>query len=299
MREKFIAKRFSQGSQDIIAKANEILDEYHGQSLILTLRQLYYQFVARGLLPNKQTEYKRLGGIISDARLAGEIDWAMMEDRTRRVNKISAWDKPESIIEACANQYQEDLWADQKWRPEVWIEKDALIGVIENVCEEFRVSYFACRGYASQSAQYEAGQRFRKMIRKGQLPIVFHLGDHDPSGIDMTRDNSDRVSMFSRLGVEVRRLALNMSQVEQYNPPPNPAKETDSRSGDYINKFGGESWELDALEPTVIDQLIRENVEALIETGAWDAAKEAEQSNKAAILAVSNNWDDIVEQYGS
>jgi hypothetical protein len=292
--ELFVDKKFRQSSLDIIEKANVILEEYEQQGLVLTLRQLYYQFVARGLIPNKQTEYARLGGIVNDARLAGLIDWAMMEDRTRYVRKVSAWDAPESIVEACASQYKEDLWRDQKYRPEVWIEKDALVGVIETACNELRTSYFACRGYASQSSQYEAGQRFRDLKRRGQIPIIFHLGDHDPSGIDMTRDNSDRVRMFSLFaGFEVRRLALNMDQVQQYNPPPNPAKETDSRAAGYIDRFGNESWELDALNPTVIDALIRTNLERLIDRRRWDAALAQEDANKERLKAISDRWDEV------
>lgn len=293
MKEAFIDRRFSAGSLALIKTANTILQEYEAQGLVLTLRQLYYQFVARAVIPNKQTEYKRLGSVINDARLAGLIDWEMMEDRTRRLQTVNAWENPASIVEAVANQYKEDLWRGQPYRPEVWIEKDALVGVIERACRDMRVSYFACRGYSSQSAQYEAGHRFRRMRKAGQVPVVFHFGDHDPSGIDMTRDNSDRLSMFARQGVQVRRLALNMDQVQQYNPPPNPAKESDSRSGDYIERFGTESWELDALEPTVIDQLIRTNIQELINTDMWEDRQRAEEQNKASLQAVSDRWDDV------
>lgn len=294
-KEKFIERKFSEGSLALIEKANEILGEYEVQGLVLTLRQLYYQFVARGLIQNKQTEYKRIGSVVNDARLAGLIDWDMMEDRTRTLRSVTSWSDPSSIVEAVAAQYKEDLWRDQKCRPEVWIEKDALVGVIERACRELRVAYFACRGYASQSAQYEAGNRFRDYRRAGQKIVIFHLGDHDPSGIDMTRDNEDRLSMFAREGVDVRRLALNMDQVEEHSPPPNPAKETDSRAVGYIERFGGESWELDALEPTILDSLIRANVNGLIERKKWNASLEAEAANRDALQNVSDRWDDVRE----
>lgn len=295
MKELFVDRNFSDGSMAIIDQANVILAEYESQGLVLTLRQVYYQFVARGLMPNKQTEYKRLGSILNDARLAGLIDWDMMEDRTRSLRAVSSWSDPSQIVEAVASQYKEDLWRGQEYRPEIWIEKDALVGVIEGPCGELRVAYFACRGYTSQSAQYEAGQRFRQYQRKGQTPVIFHFGDHDPSGMDMTRDNSDRLAMFARMGVDVRRLALNMDQVDRYQPPPNPAKETDSRCHDYVAKYGNESWELDALEPTVIGNLIRENVRGLIDQDKWDAARVGEELNREALQAVSDRWDDVRE----
>lgn len=295
MRERFITRKFSEASAGVIVTANEILEEYEGQGLVLTLRQLYYQFVARGLIPNKQSEYKRLGSIINDARLAGLIDWSMMEDRTRTLRTITKWDSPAEIVEAVAKQYKEDLWSSQVYRPEVWIEKDALVGVIERACRDLRVEFFACRGYSSQSAQYEAGQRFRRYIDAGQTPVVFHFGDHDPSGIDMTRDNADRLTMFAGEELDVRRLALTFEQVEQYSPPPNPAKESDSRHEGYAAKYGNESWELDALEPTVIDALIRDNIETLIDRKKWKRAEREEADNRSKLAAVSDRWDDVAQ----
>lgn len=288
--ETFIERRFSEGSLALIEHATSIIEDYQRQGFTLTLRQLYYQFVARDLLPNKQTEYKRLGSIINDARLAGLIDWEMIEDRTRNVRAVSTWDDPAQIVDAVARQYKEDLWDSQPYRPEIWIEKDALIGVIEPVCERWRVPYFACRGYTSQSEQWRAGKRFAATSDRGQTPIVFHLGDHDPSGIDMTRDNSDRLAMFARLDVKVERLALNMDQIRRYRPPPNPAKETDSRSVQYIALHGNKSWELDALDPTVIDALIEGHIESLLDREAWDDAKASEEKQRGLLGVASARW---------
>src|ERR1700722_6974774 len=109
-------------------------------------------------------------------------------------------------------------------------------------------------------------------VQRGQRPIVFHLGDHDPSGIDMTRDNYDRLSMFAGAPVQVVRRALNMPQVEEYDPPPNPAKLTDSRARDYIDKYGDECWELDALDPAMLRDLIRDAVLRIRDREKWDAA---------------------------
>lgn len=292
--EAFIEKKFSPAHAAIIEQANDIIAEYQRQGFSLTLRQLYYQFVARGLIENKQTEYKRIGSIINDGRLAGRIDWAAIEDRTRNVRKPSAWESPSQIIQAVAEQYQEDLWKGQDYRPEVWIEKDALIGVIEPICERYRVPYFACRGYSSQSEQYAAGLRFRSIRRRGLTPIVLHLGDHDPSGIDMTRDNTDRLSMFAGRKIEVRRLALNWDQIEEYDPPPNPAKETDSRAGGYIEQFGENSWKLDALDPPTIEALIEVQLESLIDRSIWDDAVDREEEAKSVLADAADNWDDVV-----
>lgn len=248
-KEVFVPKAFSVAHWDIIEKANEIIEEYQAQGFTLTLRQLYYQFVARDYIPNRQTEYKRLANIISDARLAGEVDWSAIEDRTRFVRKNPHWESPDQILESVAHQFAFDKWARQPNRVEVWIEKDALVGVIEPACRELDVPYFACRGYSSQSEQWRAGRRFQWNADDNQKTVILHLGDHDPSGIDMTRDNAERLAMFSHRNVEVKRLALNMDQIEEYDPPPNPAKLTDPRAIEYIQIHGNSSWELDSLEP--------------------------------------------------
>lgn len=294
MFEKFINKKFREDTLEIISHAREITESYQRRGFTLTLRQLFYQFVARGLLPNAQKQYKRLGGIVDEARQAGLLDWDTIEDRTRNVRYPSVWNSPEHIIKVVAETYQEDPWKSQVFRPEVWIEKDALLGVVEPVCERFRVPYFACRGYTSQSEVYAAGKRFAKYRRDGLEPVIVHLGDHDPSGIHMTEDNGNRLELFSRGHVRVKRLALNMDQIDQYSPPPNPAKETDTRFENYRANYGDESWELDALDPDVIDTLIEGYLWSIIDTESWEESMSAEVLNKNDLVNCAENWDSVV-----
>lgn len=273
MLETFTFKDFKDSSLETIRQAIEIIDEYQEQGYILTLRQLYYQFVARALCPNTTQEYKRLGGIVSDARLAGLIDWDSIEDRTRKLEKNLHLRSPMHAIELIRAQYLIDMWSNQTTRVEVWIEKQALTGIIEEVCDRLDVPYFACRGYVSQSEQYSAGKRMaRNYEKKDQYTVILHLGDHDPSGMDMTRDNFDRLNMFvhGQGNVDVVRIALNMDQVEEYSPPPNPVKLTDSRSKPYQAEYGDESWELDALEPSMLVQLIEDHVLEYRDEELWE-----------------------------
>ena len=257
MKERFITKNFHDSSLAIIDDANDIIAEYQAQGFSLTLRQLFYQFVARDLIPNTTRSYDRLGTIINDGRMAGLIDWLSIEDRTRERKRNSHWDNPKGVIESARDSYGIDMWSNQPYRVEVWIEKEALVGVIEHTCRALDVPFFACRGYVSQSEQWRAGVEFRN---PDQHIVILHLGDHDPSGIDMTRDNFARLRMFSDDNVTVERIALNMDQIKKYNPPPNPAKVTDSRYETYLLAYGPESWELDALEPKTLTNLIIEKV---------------------------------------
>jgi hypothetical protein len=255
---------------------------------------LYYQFVARDLIPNTMKSYKQLGDIINDGRLAGMIDWNAIEDRTRNLQSLSHWSSPNSIVGACAQQFRYDLWADQENYCEVWVEKDALVGVLEGVCTELDVPYFACRGYTSQSEMWSAAQRLIDRENDGKRTFIIHLGDHDPSGIDMTRDIQERLRLFES-EAEVRRIALNFDQIDQYNPPPNPAKTTDARYESYRMLHGEESWELDSLSPEVIVDLIRDEVESLLDTGVWEASLARQAEARHQLEMVSERWNGIVE----
>lgn len=249
---------FRQSSLDLINLVNEVIDDYKAQGYELTLRQVYYQLVARGYIPNNERSYKNIGNLINDGRLAGLIDWYAITDRTRNLRGNSHWDTPADVIASAKYSYLLDKWAGQPNYVEVWVEKDALVDVVGQACRPLDVPYFSCRGYTSQSEMWVAARRFLRQCDREQR-IIIHLGDHDPSGIDMTRDIQDRLEMFGA-DVIVKRVALTMNQIDHYNPPPNPAKITDSRCGRYIAQYGHESWELDALEPKVITTLINQEV---------------------------------------
>lgn len=287
--------KFRPASLETIAMANKIIEEYQEQGFDLTLRQLYYQFVARGLIPNSQKEYKNLGSLVNDGRMAGLIDWNAIVDRTRNLRSLSHWDSPSSIVAACASQFRKDIWAAQPNYVEVWIEKDALVGVIEGVCTRNDVPYFSCRGYTSQSEMWSAARRIvNETGRKQEKGLIIHLGDHDPSGMDMSRDIQDRLRVFGAR-CRVHRIALNFDQVEQYRPPPNPAKTTDSRAEDYIANYGEESWELDALEPQVIDRLIQAEIDSVLDVEARDRVLKEQGRARAELRGVSRNWTEVVD----
>jgi hypothetical protein len=297
---EYVPKKFSPAHRAIIDQANTIVRQYRAQGYDLTLRQLYYQFVSRDLIPNNMQSYKRLGSIINDARLAGEIDWNAIIDRTRNIRERSHWGTPEDIVRSAADSYHKNMWKNQGAHVEVWIEKDALIGVIGGICEELDLPHFSCRGYTSQSEVWAAARRMERSLRDAKDIVVIHLGDHDPSGIDMTRDITDRLNLFvdgdgfDADNLTIHRIALNEDQVMQYNPPPNPAKLTDSRAEGYIERFGNESWELDALEPSVIVDLIRYTVEQYIDQDIWGEDEAEIAKERATLTAISDRYDDVV-----
>jgi hypothetical protein len=283
MKEAFVAQSFAGKSLVMIQQAQTILTEYVAQGYRLTLRQIYYQFVSRNLLENKQQNYKRLGDVLNNARLAGLIDWDYIEDRSRETQFVPHWDSPADIIDAAASSFRRDKWEQQPWYVEVQVEKQALEGVLIPVCRTLDIGFAANRGYSSSSTLYETGRRLNEKHHEGKKVLVLYLGDHDPSGIDMTRDIQDRLQLFARCKVKVKRLALNMDQVEEHNPPENPAKISDSRYEGYMQRFGESSWELDALEPRLLASLVTDAVEEVRDEDLWEEAV-AEERQMRAIL---------------
>lgn len=300
MREQFINKRFRQSSLNLIQQSLRITNDYQAAGYTMTLRQLYYRLVGAGVIPNSNRSYKNLGNIISDARLAGLMDWDIIEDRTRSIRGQSHWNGPQDMQKTANELYHIDKWQNQDTRVEVWVEKEALIGVLERACWKHDVNYFAGKGYVSQSEMWSAGKRFHRYNKAKQRLILIHLGDHDPSGIDMTRDNDDRLSMFSYYGdVEIKRIALNWDQIEQYDPIPNPAKVSDTRFEKYFAEYGDESWELDALEPDVIHKLVEDEIIRHKDPDKWKAMLRKEQEEKNVLSRIHQNWEAVNEHLDS
>ncbi len=319
-------------NERLAEQATAVARRYAADGYDMTVRQLYYQLVAADVIPNTLQSYKHLAGVIDDARMSGMMDWYHIVDRTRNLAGNQHWNSPDEIIRAAARGYAIDHWTDQAVRVEVWVEKEALAGVVDRVARELDVDYFACRGYTSSSEMWRAARRLLGYIENGQRVLILHLGDHDPSGIDMSRDIVDRLHLFTdvdwardhrnrfdgqdpldvqhenivddmreelglshELPLEVRRIALNRDQVDRYQPPPNPAKVTDSRAGKYIELHGTSSWELDALEPTVLAGLIRDEVYAVRDVDLLEARLAIQQQEQDILERTTGRWADVVE----
>lgn len=300
MKEAFIEKRFRTDSQTLIEHCGQIAAEYGADGYDLTVRQLYYQMVAQDLFPdswvdeafnlkngldrhtkNTMKNYKKFAKLVSDARLAGLLDWRTIVDRARSTRANTHWRDHDQILRAAVNSWAIDKWFNQTYYVEVMCEKDAVAGILAPECAALDIPFTACRGYCSQSLMYQRGKVFEAKWADGErLPAVIYFGDHDPSGLDMDRDVKERLDMFSGLDVDFFRAALTMEQVDELNPPPNPAKATDSRFSSYRRQYGRESWELDALNPRQLVGILESAVERYRDADAWDAACDKEDRTR-------------------
>ena len=277
--KQFRANTINDKRLAMIEKANEILGEYDTK---LTVRQLYYQFVSRDLIPNTPRSYQNMTVLVTDARYAGLIDWDALEDRGREVSAPLQFNNLRERVDLALNNYRLPRWEDQPVYAELWVEKQALAGVLKPLADRFHAPLMVNKGYSSASAMYESAERINEATGSGydKESIIFYLGDHDPSGEDMVRDIQARLEEFGVENLEVRKLALTMAQIRQFNPPPNPAKLTDSRAKAYIEKFGNESWEVDALPPRELTRIITRAFESVIDRTKMDAVIARENSDK-------------------
>ena len=186
MREFYVETKFRQDSLTMIAKIEQIMREYVADGYMLTVRQLYYQLVARDIIPNTERSYKNTVRLVNEARLAGLLDWDAIEDRTRGFLRVPSWTSGKAILESSAAQFHMDMWVDQPCRIYCIVEKEALAGVLQRVCSKYDIPLLAARGYPSASVLREFAKA--ELMSSTQRILILHLGDHDPSGIDMSRD---------------------------------------------------------------------------------------------------------------
>lgn len=293
---------FTPGTRAIINRANYFIAEYQKKGYVLTIRQLYYRFIAKdafpqqwvdriyniehGLDPNTKNtikNYKRLGDMVNHGREAGLISWTAFEDRNRTLYGTNPVEDAMALTKNIEYRLILDCWRDQPVYLEVFVEKDALGPIVARPADKWRASHMACKGYLSASQAWRAGVRFGEAIQAGKRAVLIHVGDHDPSGQDMTRDNHKRLNMFAEAGVEINRVALNMDQILERNPPPNPAKVSDSRFKKYFKEYGGDCWELDALEPQELDDIISTTIEGYVNKSLWQKTIDREKRERTGV----------------
>ncbi len=280
--QKFRTIRFRSESLARIGDINAILSEYDGQRL--TARQVYYRLVSSLKIPNTPASYKLLTSLLADARYAGLVDWDLIEDRGREPDSPGEWDSIDDIVDIAVKQFRLPRWNLQEYYVELWVEKQALAGVLAPIARRHHVTLMVNKGYSSASAMKAAAERMREQCSAtGRTPIVLYLGDHDPSGNDMVRDVRDRLVEFGVSELEVRKLALTMDQIDEFNPPPNPAKISDSRAAAYIARYGEYSWELDALPPRELNRIVDLAIGSVVDVRVMAEVIKREEEERASM----------------
>lgn len=292
MKKKFQDINFREDSLERIRLCDRIMKEYKKQGLRLSLRQLYYQLVSKNVISNEEKSYKNLGKLVSNARLAGLLDWDTIEDRIRIPDIPSEWDGIEDLVDSALRSFRLNRLQGQPINMELWVEKDALAGVLQPLAEKYHIPLMVNRGYSSQSAMYQAATRIQQREKDigASLSLILYLGDLDPSGEDMVRDIQDRLTTFD-CEVDVKKVALNIQQVKDLGLPANPAKMTDSRAKTFVKKYGSSSWELDAIEPPTLLRIVEEELKSLINLDRMIQVIKEENEQKEKLRSLTKSED--------
>lgn len=329
MKYQFRKTRLSPENRTRLELINTIIEEYQQEGYVLTLRQLYYQLVSRDVVPNTPAEYEKLSVLLKEGRMGGIVDWNAIEDRLRKPSTPSSWESPMALLIAAANQFALPRMKGQGTYIEVWVEKDALSGVLERVTAPYHIPIMVNRGYSSASAMHDAYERFMSQIKypgTAKKIRILYLGDFDPSGIDMLRDVEGRICEFflgrfgafekfvvsctvrgkpgkksclhfphlwkkickEKLNIDfaIVPIALTKEQIDEYQPPPNPAKRTDTRFNKFEANHGDTSWEVDALRPEVLNEILTTAIEEHIDRELFDSIKSEEWQGHLKLLSL-------------
>ena len=266
---------------EIINSAVEILTAHNP----MTVRQVYYQLVARQIVENNRNRYQAVSDALVKARKQGLIEWDWIEDRLRRPRHVSMWSDLSEFADIAARSYRRDVWATQPDYLEVWLEKDALSGIFEDTLSRYGVTLNVGRGFDGWSSIHNAAWRFLTQIEEGKTATILYFGDFDPSGEDMVRSLRDRLAWFGCYP-EIIKSALTMEDIKRYNLPPDFAKKTDSRAKKFIARHGDVSVELDALPADVLISRLVEEIEKRIDIAALERVQTTEAAERTRLVEV-------------
>lgn len=293
MKQEYKKVRFQKQSTLYLKLINTIIDQYQQVGLKLTLRQLYYQLVSHGAIDNKLSEYSKLSRLLTRARMGGYIDWDAIEDRVRRPIMHSEWKNITSLVESACNSFRLKRWIDQSHYVELWTEKDAIANILYPITDKFHITLMVNRGYSSVTAMYDSANRYIKGEGwDAKKCILLYLGDHDPSGLDMDRDIQKRLSEFDA-NIIYKRIGLTWEQIQEHEPPPNPTKIKDPRAESYIEEYGTECWEVDALPPDVLNRVVEDAISDYVDVERMEHWKGIEDKLK---VRLKESWDYYKEE---
>lgn len=282
----------------LLNQITAICEEYKANGDVLTLRQLYYQLVSVNAIANDIKVYKKLSVLKDQLCYAGILDWDCFEDRGRKPVSAYYEHSIEDALDYTARNYVLDRSLGQENRVEVWCEKDAISEILKKVALPYGVRLCVNKGYMGTSAIYDAYGRFSREFNNGNTVTILYFGDHDPSSLDMVRDIRERLTFMFEQGVRcndfndfdfnVISIGLTMEQIKTFNPPPNPAKVSDPRAAEYIAKYGPISWEVDALKPGVMREILEKNIKEQYDLKQYEAVLEQEQEDRIKIRKLIN-----------
>jgi hypothetical protein len=274
------SRRTSDEMKAMLVAIQTILDAEDDQ---ITIRHLFYRLVGQHVIAKTETAYKSLCSHLSKWRRSGEIEWGAFSDSTCWHIQDKVFDDMQAALADAASTYRRNLWRTQPCYVEVWVEKDAMAGIVAPVANAFGVPVFVARGFASLSSLYEAANTFKDVVEGGKRPIIYHLGDYDPSGVAAGESIQAAFREDFEVDVQFIRAAVTPEQIQRLKLPTRPVKTTDGRAKKWT---GGDCVELDTMPPNETRRLVEECITKHIDQRQWEITKIAEASERTLLKQI-------------
>ena len=292
-----IKKVWESDQRELILNILRIVEDYQNQNIIQTLRGYYYDLVSEGLIPNAIEIYKRIGKLISDLRYSGHIDWKAMEDRARKKDMASQWENVADLMNSAVHSYRLPRWENQNKYIELFTEKDTMYSRLAPLTKKYHIPLCINRGYASSSVIYDLSKRILDKLEYRKQIVLLYVGDHDPSGLDMINDIEKRLTEFLEDGrdyydpdFKIIHVALTKDQIEKYKLPPNPAKVSDPRAKWYMMKHGNISWEVDAMKPQIMREIVEQEILKHVDMKKYNSIIKKENIQKEDLKQLADDY---------
>lgn len=241
----------------------------------MTCRQIFYRLVSSGVIQKTEAEYKAtVIRLLGAMRWDGHIPFGWIADSTRWMRKPQTFTNLEQALRRTLEHYRRALWDNQFAYVEVWLEKDALAGVVVEVTSQWDVPLMVTRGYPSLTYLYEAAETIKA---KAKPVYLYYLGDWDPSGLDISRTVEEGIrELAPNAEVYFERVAVTPEQINDWSLPTRPTKQSDTRS----HRFQGESVEVDAIPPSTLRDLVEVCIIKHINADALEKLEVIEESER-------------------
>ena len=262
-----------------IAELCDAIDAIVRTDAPMTVRQVFYRLVSAGLIDKTERQYNKVVvRLLTRMRLEGRLPWAWIADGTRWMRKTARYGSVEEALEATSRHYRRDYWRDLDDYVEVWLEKDALAGVLFGVTDEWGVPLMVTRGFASLSYIHNAAEMIERV---GKPTHIYSFGDYDPSGMEIDRNLERRLREFAPYSeIHFARVALKREQIEEYALPTRPTKR---RANHGLGLHDGDSVEVDAIPPATLLGLVRGCIERHVDPARVAVLEAAEASERALL----------------
>jgi hypothetical protein len=253
----------------------------------ITGRGVGYKLFVLNLISSMETaDMQRVYRLLKEARERNMIDWDWIVDETREFERVSSWHDPAGFARAASQQYRRDFWDQQPVRVEVWSEKGTLRGVLQPVLDEYGIGFRVMHGFSSATVVHDVAED-----DDGRPLIVIYIGDWDPSGMYMSeRDLPDRLEKYGGDHVKIKRIALVEKQLIGLPFFKATEKKDDPRFKWFVQNYGKQCWEIDALDPRVLRKCVEKEIKKLIEPVAWQRCEVVNSAEQESLCKVLTKW---------